>query len=236
MVPALQRTGRAQSELHCANSPIFAANENIAESKLQRGRANPQRGRANPMSRQARLERWAELLIGVGQGSLATLCGTEHRTGRAQSEMRRANSPIFVAFADPVLREEGLVDDSYGAARQFFSLSDKELHEVVCSCGFGPTMPGYLAAAELLSIAGSERAASVFAEGVLRSLVSGHGYGNHNRRPGWSWSTKLSGWLSVQARRSLELFWNLLHSRRRMARRSSTLEPVHGGGLVRTGE
>ena len=53
---------------------------------------------------------------------------------------RGDDTPLSIAFADPVLRAEGLADDSYGAAKRFFGLSDGQLHYVVCSCHCGATM------------------------------------------------------------------------------------------------
>ena len=51
--------------------------------------------------------------------------------------MRDDDTPISVAFADPILRAAGMENDSYGEAKRFFELSDGELHELVCFCHFG---------------------------------------------------------------------------------------------------
>ena len=51
--------------------------------------------------------------------------------------MRHSNSPISVAFGDPVLRAAGLRDDTYGEAQRFFGLSDTQLHNIVCFCRSG---------------------------------------------------------------------------------------------------
>ena len=92
------------------------------------------------MSRQEHLERWALLLGREPTRVLNSLEGTEYREGEVQARMRCADSPISVAFADSVLRVEGLKDDTYGEARQFFDLSDWELHNIVCYCNFGVAM------------------------------------------------------------------------------------------------
>ena len=54
--------------------------------------------------------------------------------------MRGAGSPITVAFEDPILRAEGLKDDTYGEAKRFFEMTDLQLHEIVCHCHVGATM------------------------------------------------------------------------------------------------
>ena len=42
-----------------------------------------------------------------------------------------------MAFNDPVLRAAGLRDDSYGEAKRFFELTDRQLHWLVCYCHYG---------------------------------------------------------------------------------------------------
>ena len=54
--------------------------------------------------------------------------------------MRTKDSAITVAFADPVLRAQGLAGDTYGDAKEFFGLSDPQLHHVICGCHSGWTM------------------------------------------------------------------------------------------------
>ncbi|MHA6686335.1 hypothetical protein [Mesorhizobium sp. A556] len=92
------------------------------------------------MSRTQRLERWAELLEDKPHRILTALEGTEHRPQPERDTMRAEGSPISVAFYDPILREEGLADDSYGEAKRFFELKDNQLHEIVCYCHVGASM------------------------------------------------------------------------------------------------
>ena len=98
------------------------------------------------MTRSERLERWAELLEREPDRRLATFYQTEYRPWSARKAMRSAGSPILVAFADPVLRGEGLKDDSYGEARRFFGMTNRQLHEIVCYCHFGATVTSRTAA------------------------------------------------------------------------------------------
>lgn len=92
------------------------------------------------MSRRERLERWVQLLEREPYRPLASFYQTEYQTRDARGLMRCADSPISVAFEDPVLRAEGLVDDSYDQAKRFFGLTDGQLHNIVCYCHYGATM------------------------------------------------------------------------------------------------
>jgi hypothetical protein len=98
------------------------------------------------MSRNERLEHWAELLESEPDRPLATLHGTEYQAAETRATMRCAQSPISIAFDDPTLRAEGLNNDTYGEAKRFFELSDWQLHEIVCHCHFGATMTAEVAA------------------------------------------------------------------------------------------
>ena len=92
------------------------------------------------MSKRQRLARWAEVLELEPQRYLRSLFETEHMSPRRRYALREDNSPLTVAFEDPVLRAEGLESDRYGDALKFFELSDGELHHIVCYCHHGPTM------------------------------------------------------------------------------------------------
>lgn len=98
------------------------------------------------LSRDDRLRRWVELLDREPRRRLGTLAGTEYELADIRDRMRADNSPLTVAFDDPVLRFEGLADDSYGEAKRFFAMSDWQLHRVVCSCHLGETVRAAVAA------------------------------------------------------------------------------------------
>jgi hypothetical protein len=98
------------------------------------------------MNRTQRLERWLELLEREPGRSLAALHGTEYRQPPERDVMRHDGSPLSVAFDDPVLREEGLANDTYGEAKRFFELTDNQLHEIVCYCHVGDVMQASRAA------------------------------------------------------------------------------------------
>ena len=101
------------------------------------------------MTRAQRIERWAELLERNPRRCLGALSGTEYLSPEARSVARGAGSPITVAYEDPVLRAMGLKDDTYGEAKRFFELSDRQLHNIVCHCHVGATMQARWAAARV---------------------------------------------------------------------------------------
>ncbi|TCU09626.1 hypothetical protein [Rhizobium sullae] len=115
---------------------------------------NPDYPRPVPeMSRRQRLERWAQLLELSRHDGLSTLRETEYKPAKERALMRVDNSPISVAFADPVLQAAGLESDSYGEAKQFFELSDRQLHHLVCYCHFGATVSAARAAGYVRAMA-----------------------------------------------------------------------------------
>ncbi len=106
------------------------------------------------MSKRQRLERWAEVLELAPQRHLRSLYETEYGSRWRRDALRADNSPLTVAFQDPVLRAEGLQSDQYGDALKFFELSDGELHHIVCYCHHGPTMAAKAVARRARAAAG----------------------------------------------------------------------------------
>ncbi|MFS8146353.1 hypothetical protein ATY78_04920 [Rhizobium sp. R635] len=89
------------------------------------------------LTRRERLERWAESLERSPRPFLRTLHETEYSPIAERLALRDDDTPISVAFADPILRAAGMEDDTYGEAKRFFELSDEQLHGLVCFCHFG---------------------------------------------------------------------------------------------------
>jgi hypothetical protein len=92
------------------------------------------------MPRDKRLQRWAELLEADPQRLISTLHETEYQPHSVRAALHCDNSAISVAFNDPVLRAAGMKNDTYGEAKRFFELSDRQLHRIVCYCHFGATV------------------------------------------------------------------------------------------------
>ena len=86
------------------------------------------------MTRRERLERWVKLLDREPLRLLNSLEGIEFRPCAERHMMRAENSPLTVAFENPVLRAEGLISDRFGDAIKFFQLSEGQAHRVFCSC------------------------------------------------------------------------------------------------------
>ena len=91
--------------------------------------------------RRDRLERWASLLE-KHQGQLNPLERVEYLRLEERGDLRGANSPLTVAFQDPVLRAEGLASDRLGDAIDFFSLTQDEAHYLLCDCHYSGRMSG----------------------------------------------------------------------------------------------
>jgi hypothetical protein len=92
------------------------------------------------MSRTERLDRWATVLDQCEEGRLTPFREVEYLAGVSLAGRSQENSPLALAFADPLLRRAGLDSDRYGDGARFFELSRGEAHEILCSCGYSSTM------------------------------------------------------------------------------------------------
>jgi hypothetical protein len=123
-----------------------------------------------PMSPRQKLERWADLLEAQRDRRLSTLMETEYQSPSRRAAMRSHDSPITVAYADPILRAEGLSGESYGEARRFFELSDRQLHNVLCHCRYGATVRSGIAARAVRRVIAAQSTTS-FLGGLYRSVT-----------------------------------------------------------------
>lgn len=108
--------------------------------------ANIRMLRERRMTRHERLIRWADLLERDPWRRLDALPEIEYTAAKVLNDMRADNSPLTVAFSDPILREEGLKGDTLGDGRAFFGLSLRRAHAILCSCMHGRTMTARSAA------------------------------------------------------------------------------------------
>ena len=106
-------------------------------------------GPAPTMTRERRLERWIELLEGNAERKLRSLHEIEFLSRSQRRECRADNSPLTVAYEDPVLRAAGLRGDRVGDCTDFFELSDRQMHHAFCSCHVGISLTGMQAAQRL---------------------------------------------------------------------------------------
>ena len=105
------------------------------------------------LSRRERLLRWAELLKGQGARLLQPLKYVEFYAPAERARLRGDQTPLSLAFADPVLRGAGLSGDTLGEAQAFFGLTDREAHFLVCDCHWRGRMTGGRAAQRVRAVA-----------------------------------------------------------------------------------
>ena len=104
------------------------------------------------LSRRERIERWASVLD-KNPGKLNALTRIEHMPSAERQQARADNSPLEIAFNDPVLREDGLAGDRLGDAMDFFGLSDRQAHRLFCDCHYYGSMTGARLAVRLRHVA-----------------------------------------------------------------------------------
>ena len=85
--------------------------------------------------RRQRLMRFATLLD-AHQDSIRLFRQIEFMDDSERRSLRSDSSPLTIAFADPVLRDEGLKSDEFGEAVEFFDLTEREAHQLLCDCHF----------------------------------------------------------------------------------------------------
>jgi hypothetical protein len=127
--------------------------------------------RPRALSRKELLERWALALERRGDAPLRTLRETEYKPVKEQSALREENSPLTVAFEDPILRSAGLTSDRLGEVARFFGLSHWQLHEVVCNYHFGETVAARVVAARVRRL--SERTSSFATFACMYAIGAG---------------------------------------------------------------
>lgn len=108
---------------------------------------------ARGLSRRARLGRWARLLQEDAERRLEPLRRLEFMPKGEAEALRCDNSPISIAFADPVLRAEGLAGDRFGDVLAFFELSPRQAHYLLCDCYYQGRMTAGSVARRIRSIA-----------------------------------------------------------------------------------
>jgi hypothetical protein len=101
-----------------------------------------------PLTRAEKIERWAQLLEAWPKRVRAF--DSIELTPRAyRAPLRADGSALSVAFADPVLRADGLKGDSYAEGRAYFDLSHGDMHRLLCRCHIGATEASTRTAARL---------------------------------------------------------------------------------------
>ena len=104
------------------------------------------------LSHRERIERWATLLE-QHQGRLLPFMRTEYLSCEARKALRAEDSPLALAFSDPILRDDGLSSDALGEAKTYFGLSERTAHRLLCDCHYSGNMTGKQVASRLRSAA-----------------------------------------------------------------------------------
>ena len=105
------------------------------------------------LSRHERLLRWAQVLQAAEARLLQPLRFVEFYAPAARARLRGEQTPLALAFADPVLRGAGLSGDTLGEAQAFFGLDDDETHFLLCDCHWRGRMTGGRAARRVRAVA-----------------------------------------------------------------------------------
>ena len=103
--------------------------------------------------RRARLERLAKLLA-QHDGPVRLLSRIEYLPEHERLPLRVDNSPLEIAYRDPLLRAQGLASDRLGDGIAFFDLSPGEAHYLLCDCHYTGSVTGEMLAERARSIAG----------------------------------------------------------------------------------
>jgi type IV secretory pathway VirJ component len=122
------------------------------------------------LTRRERLERWVELLEADPRRRLYSLGDIEFQPRETRHLMRADDSPLTVAYNDPVLRGQGLETDRLGDGVAFFGLSEGDAHRILCSCLNGRTMEASTAARRVRASI-NQRGQKMLALGITTGLV-----------------------------------------------------------------
>jgi hypothetical protein len=102
--------------------------------------------------RRARLERLAQLLA-QHDGPVTLLSRIEYLSEQDRLPLRLDNSPLEIAYRDPLLRAQGLASDRLGDGIAFFNLSPGEAHYLLCDCHYSGLVTGEMLAARSRAMA-----------------------------------------------------------------------------------
>jgi hypothetical protein len=112
-----------------------------------------ERGAPSPRElRRMRLERLAEVLT-KHNGPVTLLTRIEYLPEQDRLPLRIDNSPLEIAYRDPLLRAQGLAGDRLGDGVAFFDLSAAEAHYLLCDCHYSGMVTGEMIATRARTIA-----------------------------------------------------------------------------------
>jgi hypothetical protein len=112
----------------------------------------PSETEVRKLTRRERLERWATVLEQY-PGRVRPFIRIEGLSHEERKALRGDDTPLAVAFKDPVLRADGLSSDRLGDAMGYFELSEQDTHRLLCDCHYRGTMTGVGLGARLRAVA-----------------------------------------------------------------------------------
>ena len=124
-----------------------------------------------PLSRQERLQRWIDLLERDPARRLNSLGEIEYKPPAERALVREDNSPLTLAYDDPVLRADGLASDRLGDVMRYFELSEGQTHYALCSCLSGRSMDASSFAQRLRNTTGNATWQSALGAWTLAGLA-----------------------------------------------------------------
>lgn len=127
--------------------------------------------------RRMRLERLAEVLA-KHSGPVTLLTRIEYLPEQDRLPLRIDNSPLEIAYRDPVLRAQGLAGDRLGDGIAFFDLSAAEAHYLLCDCHYSGMVSGEMIATRARTIANRMSFAEMVSSAGTR-LRQWFGRGSH---------------------------------------------------------
>jgi hypothetical protein len=77
------------------------------------------------------------MLLEQHTGAFRLLSRIEFLPEDRRHSLRVDNSPLTIAYGDPVFRAQGLASDQFGDAVRFFDLTPREAHHLLCDCHYG---------------------------------------------------------------------------------------------------
>ena len=92
------------------------------------------------MTRSERIQHWIDLLEREPSRRLHAIPEIEYMLPSDRPLARADDSPLTVAYEDPLFRAQGLASDKLGDAMDFFELTENEAHHAFCSCLGGHMM------------------------------------------------------------------------------------------------
>ena len=132
----------------------------IERTSLPLARARPT---VRKTVRQVRLEHLADILE-EHDSTIPLLTRIEYAPWHERLYLREDRSPLSLAFQDEGFRRQGLSGDRLGDIMDFFELTEREAHHLLCYCHYASLVTSMMVA---------ERARELASKRTLRQMLDG---------------------------------------------------------------